>query len=411
MRRTLLQAIILGGALAACSAGPASEAASKVTTSTKPFVTTELGRFEEPFAMAFLSDGSALVTEKAGHLKLWRAGQSNTEVSGVPLVVAGGQGGLLDVALSPRFASDRLVYLTYSERSASGGSGLALSRGMLAADGLRLTGVRLLWHDPQGGKGGQFGAVIAFAPDGKSLFLTSGERQRFTPAQDPSQPIGKILHLTLDGQPASGNPSSGKAGAATTTIISPPENTGAAQSATGRAFHWPSVNRTPAETWSTGHRNPYGLAFDADGRLWESENGPKGGDEINLIRPGRNYGWPKASNGSNYDGTDIPDHKPGDGFEPPKLWWNPSISPGGLMIYHGGKWPQWRGDAFVPALSAQALVRVHLAGENATKADQWEMDNRIRAVAQSPAGDIYLLEDGPGARLLRLDPAQGQTRR
>ena len=159
--------------------------------------------------MVFLSDGSALVTEKAGHLKLWRAGRSNTEISGVPPVVAGGQGGLLDVALSPRFGSDRLVYLTYSERSASGGSGLALSRGMLAADGSRLTGVRVLWHDPQGGKGGQYGAVIAFAPDGQSLFLSSGERQRFTPAQDPSQPLGKILHLTLDGQPARGNPWAG----------------------------------------------------------------------------------------------------------------------------------------------------------------------------------------------------------
>jgi glucose/arabinose dehydrogenase len=402
MRSTLIQALILGSALAACSSGPASEAASK-GISTMPFVTTELAKFDEPFAMAFLPDGSALVTEKAGHLKWWRAGKANAEVAGVPAVKPGGQGGLLDVALSPGFARDRLIYLTYSEASAAGGGGLAMARGALAADGLRLTGVRVLWHDPQGGKGGQYGAVIAFAPDGQSLFLTSGERQRFTPAQDANQPLGKILHLTLDGQPAAGNPWANKVGAATTTITSPPENTGAARSAAGRAFTWLGANRTPSETWSTGHRNPYGLAFDAAGRLWESENGPKGGDEINLIKPGRNYGWPYASNGSNYDGTDIPDHKPGDGYEPPKLWWNPSISPGGLMIYRGGKWPQWKGDAFIPALSAQALIRVHLSGESATKADQWEMENRIRAVAQSPAGDIFLLEDGSGARLLRLD--------
>ncbi len=403
MRRKLLQALILGGALAACSLAPANEAASK-GTSTRPFVATELAKFDSPFAMVFLPDGSALVTEKAGKLKRWRAGQANGDVAGVPSVKAGGQGGLLDVALSPGFARDRLIYLTYSEPSAVGGSGLAMARGALAADGSRLTGVRVLWHDPQGGKGGQFGAVIAFAPDGKSLFLSSGERQRFTPAQDASQPLGKILHLTLDGQPASGNPWAGKVGAASTTITNPPENTVEAKSAAGRAFPWPAVNRTPAETWSTGHRNPYGLAFDADGRLWESENGPMGGDEINLIKPGRNYGWPNASNGSNYDGTDIPDHKPGDGYEPPKLWWNPSISPGGLMIYRGGKWPQWKGDAFVPALSAEALVRVHLAGEIATKADQWEMGARIRAVAQGPGGEIYVLEDGSGARLLRLDP-------
>ena len=410
MRRKLLQALILDSALAACSLAPANEAESR-GTSTRPFVTTELAKFESPFAIAFLPNGWALVTEKAGHLKLWRAGQVSADVAGVPAVAAGSQGGLLEVALSPNFGSNRLIYLTYSERSANGGSGLALSRGMLAADGSRLTGVHLLWHDPQGGKGGQYGAVLAFAPDGQSLFLSSGERQRFTPAQDPSQPLGKILHLTLDGQPAPGNPWAGKAGAATTMMINPPENTGAAQSATGRAFHWPGTNRTLAETWSTGHRNPYGLAFDADGRLWESENGPMGGDEINLIKPGRNYGWPKASNGSNYDGTEIPDHKPGDGYEPPKLWWNPSISPGGLMIYHGGKWPQWKGDAFVPAMSGQALVRVHLSGETATKADQWGMDNRIRAVAQSPDGNIYMLEDGDGARLLRLDSVTGQTRR
>jgi len=390
---------------AGCSASPASEAGGKGVTA-KPFVTSALATFDSPFAMAFLPDGSALVTEKAGHLKHWRPGQANGDVAGVPAVKAGGQGGLLDVALSPGFARDRWVYLTYSEPSANGGSGLALARGALAADGARLTEVRVLWHDPQGGKGGQFGGIIAFAPDGQSLFLSSGERQRFTPAQDASQPLGKILHLTLDGQPAPGNPWATKAGATTTTLTDPPENTDAARTATGRTFAWSAVNRTLAETWSSGHRNPYGLAFDADGRLWESEMGPMGGDELNLIRPGSNYGWPNASNGSNYDGTDIPDHRAADGYELPKLWWNPSISPGGLMIYRGGKWPQWKGDAFVPALSAEALIRVHLAGERATKAEQWDMGARIRAVAQGPGGEIYVLEDGHGARLLRLDPAK-----
>ncbi|MEO6248739.1 MAG: PQQ-dependent sugar dehydrogenase [Sphingomicrobium sp.] len=365
-----------------------------------------MARFDSPFGIAFLADGSALVTEKAGHLKYWRSGSPVGEVGGVPAVAAGGQGGLLGVALSPGFASDRLVYLSYSERSANGGSALALARGTLASDASRLTAVRLLWHDPQGGKGGQFGGAIAIAPDGQSLFLSSGERQRFTPAQDPSQPLGKILHLTLDGQPAPGNALAGRDGAPTTSIASPPANSGAAKSAAGRPFHWATPNHTPAETWSSGHRNPYGLAFDADGRLWESEMGPQGGDEINLIKSGHNYGWPNASNGSNYDDSDIPDHKPGDGYDPPKTYWNPSISPSGLMIYRGAIWPQWKGDAFVPALSAQALIRVHLAGETATKAEEWGLQGRIRAVAQSPAGDIYLLEDGDGARLLRLDPVR-----
>ena len=410
MPTTRIQALFLATLAAGCSASPASEAEGK-GVATKPFVTSALATFDSPFAMAFLPDGSALITETAGHLKHWRAGQPVGDVGGVPAVAEGEQGGLLDIALSPGFASNRLVYLTYSERSANGGSGLALARGALAADGSRLTGMRVLWHDPQGGEGGQYGAAIAFAPDGQSLFLSSGERQRFTPAQDPGQPLGKILHLTLDGQPAAGNPWAGKVGAATTTITSPPENTGAAKIAAGRPFTWPAANRTPAETWSTGHRNPYGLAFDADGRLWQTEMGPMGGDEVNLVKPALNYGWPNASNGSNYDGTDIPDHQPGDGYEPPKAWWNPSISPGGLMIYRGGKWPQWKGDAFIPALSAEALIRVHLAGETATKADQWDMGARIRAVAQGPGGEIYVLEDGSGARLLRLDPAKAQVRR
>ena len=411
MQSPLARTLFLVATLAACSAGPASEAESKAkanTGPTKPFVATPVGTFDTPFAMAFLPDGSALVTEKAGHLQHWRSGQPNAEVAGVPAVKAGGQGGLLHVALSPGFTSDRTVYLTYSEPSANGGAGLAMARGTLGEAGgrMQLTGVRVLWHDPQGGKGGQYGGIIAFAPDGRSLFLSSGERQRFTPAQDASQPLGKILHLTLDGQPATGNSGAGKVGAASTTLTDPPANSSAAKTARGRSFSWPGANRAPAETWSSGHRNPYGLAFDESGRLWETEMGPQGGDELNLIKPGANYGWPNASNGSNYDDSDIPDHRPGDGYEAPKTWWNPSISPGGLIIYRGGKWPQWKGDAFIPALSANALIRVHLSGESATKADQWDMGNRIRGVAQGPGGEIYLLEDGSGARLLRLDKAR-----
>lgn len=266
--------------------------------------------------MAFLPDGSALVTEKAGHLKWWRAGKANAEVAGVPAVKPGGQAGLLDVALSPGFARDRLIYLTYSEPSAVGGSGLAMARG--ARGGRRAVdrGVRAVERR----QGWAISCGDCLCPDGHSLFLSPGERQRLTPAQDANQPRGKILHPTLNGQPAAGNPWSNKVGAATTTITSPPENTGAARSAVGQAFTSPGANRTPFETWSTGHRNPYGLAFDAAGRLRESENGPMGGDEINLIKPGRNFGWPYASNGSNYDGIDIPDHKPGDGYGSPRLW-------------------------------------------------------------------------------------------
>jgi glucose/arabinose dehydrogenase len=225
-----------------------------------------------------------------------------------------------------------------------------------------------------------------------------------------SQPLGKILHLTLDGKPAPGNRWAGKTGAATVTVTDPPDDSESAKSAKGRTVAWPGPNLTPAETWSLGHRNPYGLAFAPDGRLWETEMGPQGGDELNLILPGRNYGWPVVSNGSDYGGGPIPDHRAGDRFEPPKLWWNPSVSPGSLLIYTGNLFPHWKGDALIGALSGEALIHVRIRGDQATKAEQWDMGHRIRAVDQGPGGEVYLLEDGDGARLLKLTPAP-QTRR
>jgi aldose sugar dehydrogenase len=221
--------------------------------------------------------------------------------------------------------------------------------------------------------------------------------------------MGKILHLTLDGKPAADNPWAGRTGAGTVQVTAPPEDSVAAKTAAARAVAWPGPNLTPAETWTLGHRNPLGLAFAPDGRLWVTEMGPLGGDELNLVVKGRNYGYPRVSNGTNYNGVDIPDHRPGDGFEPPKVFWNPSVSPGSLLIYNGELFPQWKGDALVGALSGEALIRVDIDGDNARKADQWEMGKRIRAVDQGPRGEVYLLEDGPGARLLRLEPVQ--TRR
>ncbi len=403
--RSLHAALLL--ALAACGAHAGQAPADAA------FAVKDVATFDTPWAMAFIPDRPfALVTEKPG--RLWWIDVTNGRkipVSGVPRVLAQGQGGLLDVVVSPSFKQDSFVYLTYSEPSANGGSGLALARAkfLLTEDGASLTGPRIVWRDPAGGRGGQFGAIVAFAPDGQSLFLSSGERQRFTPAQDPNQPLGKILHLTLDGKPAPDNPWAGKTGAATVTVTDPPEDTVAAKSATGRSFTWPGANLTPAETWSTGHRNPYGLAFDKDGRLWETEMGPRGGDELNFIERGKNYGWPNVSNGSNYDGVDIPDHRPGDGYEAPKLFWNPSVSPTSLLIYSGKLWPQWRGSGFIGALSGEALIRVTLDGDKALKADQWNMGARIRFVGEGPDGAIYLLEDSSPGRLMRLTPAR--TRR
>ena len=411
MRMRAMEAGLL--ALAACgsSATTGNQVAAAPVSGDVTFVSTRVATFNSPWAMDFLP-GSRLgiVTEKPGRIWLVDLGSGHKdEVKGAPRVVVSDQGGLLDVKLAPTFAADGEVYLTYSEPSANGGSGLALARAKLVIappGGPRLQNLSVLWHDPGGGEGGQFGAIVVFAPDHQSLFLSSGERQRFTPAQDPNQPLGKILHLTLEGKPAADNPMAHRTGAPTVTITDPPRDTQAAASAPGRKIRWPGENLTPSETWSTGHRNTYGLAFDAQGRLWETEMGPRGGDELNLILPGRNYGWPLVSNGINYDGNPIPPHSTRPDLEAPKLSWTPVISPTSLMIYDGKLFPQWKGSGFIGALSGKALVRVIFDGDTARKADRFDMGRRIRFVGDGPDGAIYLLEDGDGARLLRLTPAQ-----
>ena len=375
----------------------------------RPFIVTPVATFNSPWAMAFLPGSSlGIVTEKPG--RIWLVDIRNgakQPVAGAPHVVLSDQGGLLDIAVSPTFASDNFVYLTYAAPSPGGGSSLALARARLVRDGRggSLQGLSVLWHDPEGGKGGQFGAIIAFAPDGKSLFLSSGERQRFTPAQDPNQPLGKILHLSLDGKPASDNPWSGRMGTPTVTITDPPEDTEASVHAKGRTMRWPGSNLTPAETWTLGHRNPYGLTFDSQGRLWETEMGPKGGDELNLIIKGKNYGWPLVSEGENYDDNPIAKPSTRPDLEPAKLFWVPSVSPTTLLIYSGNLFPQWTGNGFIGSLSGQSLIRVAFHGDTAQKMDRWDMGSRIRWVGQGPDGAIYLLEDHDGARLLRLTPS------
>ena len=374
----------------------------------KPFKTTTVATFDSPWALAFLPDRTMLVTQKSGHLWLVTPTGTKTEVGGVPVVHDKGQGGLLFVATSPTFAQDRRVFLTFSEPG-EGGDGLALARATLgtAAGKPVLQGLQVLWRQLPRGTGGQFGGYIAFSPDGRFLFLTSGERQRFTPAQDRDQALGKILRLTLDGKPAPGNPHAGTTGATTIAVIDPPANTGAAAKAPSRKATISEPNLTPAETWTTGHRNSYGLAFDPQGRLWETEMGPQGGDELNLIEPGRNYGWPIVSYGNNYDDTPIA--KPGSrpDLQQPVLYWNPVIAPAGFAFYTGNMFPQWRGSAFVGGLASTSLVRVAFDGTTAREAERWDMGARIRAVMTSPDGALWLLEDGSDGRLLRLTSNRG----
>ncbi|WP_241491850.1 PQQ-dependent sugar dehydrogenase [Sphingomonas endophytica] len=402
--------------LLGCHAVPASEQPKAAAESSppvnygasqpnkvKPFKTTAIATFDSPWALAFLPDRRMLVTEKPGRLWLATGTGQKTEVRGVPKVHFEGQGGLLFVAASPRFAQDRQIYLTYSEPG-EGGDGLALARATLDLTSAQpmLRDLKVIWRQLPRGAGGQFGGYIAFSPDGRYLFLASGERQRFTPAQDPNQALGKILRLTLDGAPAPGNPGAGKVGTASVGVIDPPENSGAAAKAPVRTVTLTEPNLTPAEIWSTGHRNPYGLAFDANGRLWETEMGPQGGDELNLIEPGRNYGWPIVSYGKNYDDTPIASPAGNRTYQEPALYWTPVIAPAGLTFYNGAMFPQWRGSAFIGGLASTALIRVAFDRGVPREADRWDMGARIRAVTTGPDGALWILEDGTDGRLLRL---------
>ena len=382
MRPTLtLTALVLLVAACGVDAERQSSPAAQQTAAL-PFQVSEVADFESPWAMTFLPDGRMLITEKSGILYLLSAdGKDRKAVNGIPKVSDEGQGGLMDVVLHPAFAENRFVYLRYSEAGAEG-KGAVLARGTFA-DGEQpsLQKVETLFKaTPYVSGDGHFAGRIAFSPDGH-LFFTNGERQKFDPAQDPKATLGKILRLRDDGTPAPGNPLAAK------------------------GFH-PAV-------WSYGHRNQLGIAFDASGNLWAQEMGPQGGDEVNVILPGRNYGYPIVSDGDHYDGKPIPDHDTRPEFEKPKVVWTPVISPAGLIVYSGKLWPQWKGDLFIGGLSSQALVRVDIDGTNARKGDQWPMGARIREPEEGPDGAIWVLEDGrrgSRGRLLKLTPAGSSTR-
>ena len=372
-----------------------------------PFTVTEVSTLSLPWKIAFLPDGRMLITEKVGGLQLVTQQGEKTPVTGIPAVKWEGQGGMLGVYLSPHYAEDHYVYLTYSEPG-PGGSGLALARAQLKLEdnAASLEGLKVIWHDGAPGKGGQFGAEVAFSPDGQYLFLSSGDRQRMTPAQDPNQPLGKILRLTLDGKPAPGNPMAGKTGAATVPIIDPPADTEKAKTApVVRTYTFPGPNLTPAETWSTGHRTPYGLAFAPDGRLWELEHGPRGGDELNLIEPGKNYGWPLVSYGHNYNGVPIPSPDTRPDLAKPVIYWVPVIAPGNLMFYKGAMFPQWNGSAIISGLASQSLVRVTFDADGGAKTvDRWDVGHRVRDVEVAPDGALWMVEDAKPGGLFRITP-------
>jgi glucose/arabinose dehydrogenase len=383
MTRRLLLSIALAATPAlfttACVAAdtPGKPAAPAVEKAQWPFTATEFARFDQPWAMSFLPDGSLLVTEKQGALKHFNVATRKTaDIKGVPKVAYGGQGGFGDVLPHPKFAQNKLVYLSYAEEGENDTRGAAVGRAklVLAADGSgTLEDFKVIWRQTPKVEGkGHYGHRLAFGPDGK-LWITSSERQKFDPAQDMSGNLGKIIRLNDDGSVPADNPFASQGGVA-------------------------------AQVWSLGHRNALGIAFDARGKLWVHEMGPAGGDELNLITRGANYGYPIVSNGSHYDGRDIPDHSTRPEFAAPKVTWTPVISPAGFIIYSGTLFPQWKGSGFIGGLSSTSLVRVAFDGDNAREAERFLMGERIREVEQGPDGAIWLLEDGSNGKLLKLTP-------
>ena len=371
-----LRAAIAAVALAFATHAPAQAPRSPTPqTVDGPLTVTEVARgLERPWGLAFLPDGRMLVTERPGRLVLLEAdGKSRRTLAGVPSVRAGGQGGLLGIALSPNFAQDRLVYLSFAE-AGDGGAGTAVARGRFT--GTALENTEVIWRQvPKVGGGNHWGSRLVFARDG-TLFVTTGdrygERER---AQDLATTLGKVVRINADGSVPKDNPFVARAGAR-------------------------------PEIWSYGHRNLQGAALHPDtGQLWTIEHGPRGGDELNAPQPGKNYGWPVITYGVDYSGLKIGEGTARAGMEQPVYYWDPVIAPSGATFYTGSAFPEWRGQLFVGSLTPGALVRLKLAdGRVAEEARYLPNVGRVRDVVQGPDGLLYLLTDAADGQLLRVAP-------
>lgn len=333
-----------------------------------------IAEFNEPWAITPLKDGRLLVTERKGRLYLFDPEtKKKTEIKGTPKVAYGGQGGLGDVALHPDFANTPWIYLSYAEQG-QGGYGAVVIRGKLdlKRSTPQLTQIEKIWTQvPKFSSGqGHYGHRIVFGPDGK-LWISSGERQQFDPAQDMKSNAGKIIRLNDDGSIPADNP-------------------------------FMNQGEIAQQVWSLGHRNPLGMAFDPKGQLWVIEMGPKGGDELNKIIKAKNYGYPLVSNGDHYNGKPIPDHSTRPEFEAPVLDWTPVISPSDLNFYTGKMFPQWQNKAIATGLSSKAIIIIDTMQQPAKEVQRLDMKARIRGAVQAQDGGIWVIEDGPQARLLKL---------
>lgn len=354
--------------------------ATSPASDSQPFDVQSLAAFDEPWALAVEpGTGAVFVAQRPGGLKRYDP-QAGTliDVAGAPSVAYGGQGGFADVAFAPDYATSHAIYLSWAEAAGGDKTDGVVGRGTLSctdpAAACRIEGLQVIWRQTPTIEGKlQYALRLAFSPDGGHLFVASGDRRAIDLVQSLDSNIGKVVRLLPDGKPAPGNPFAAKGG---------PAN----------------------EIWTIGHRNPLGLAFDPQGQLWDVEHGPAGGDELNLLREGDNYGWPLVSNGDNYDGSKIPRHATRPDFHAPAISWSPVIAPGGMIFYTGSLWPQWQGQALIAGLKTKALVRVRLDGDRGTEEARYDMGKRMRAIAQAPDGGLYMLEDGKGGRLLKLTP-------
>lgn len=358
-----------------------------VSSSAGPIRVERLASLEFPWAVAALPDGRLLITEKPGRLRIYADGKLSAPVEGVPKTSyrerKAEQGGLLDVAVDPGFAQNRRIYLSYSEPAEKQstdqketndprfGGGIDMTDTMLVGgavaratlDGNRLSGVQVIWRQaPKTIGRGHFGHRLVFGSDG-SLFVTSGDRMRFDPAQDSKSSLGKVVRIAPDGR---------------------------------------------EENWSMGHRNMLALAMRPSGELWGIEMGPLGGDELNRIEQGKNYGWPVVSDGDNYDKSPIPDHKTRPEFQAPVKTWTPVISASGALFYDGALFP-WRGDLIAGGLSSQAIIRLTLDGNQVKNEERISMGRRMRDVVQAHDGALLAVTDDKQGELLRLSPAAERT--
>jgi glucose/arabinose dehydrogenase len=346
-----------------------------------PFLSTPVTSFAEPWALEFLPDGRLLVTEKGGTIQLVTQSGEKTEVAGAPEIDYFFQGGLGDIKIHPNFSNNHLIYISYVEAGPNETRGAVVAKGTLNLETPALENMEVIWRALPKVEGGlHFSHRLLFDQEGH-LFVSAGERNSFAeepekaPGQKLDNHLGKIMRLNDDGSAAKGNPFESRGGIA-------------------------------AELWSYGHRNPLGIAFDNSGGLWNIEMAPRGGDELNMVEAGNNYGYPYVSNGNHYNGKIIPDHDTDtEGkYTKPKVWWNPVISPSSVIFYDGEQFPEWKGSAFVTGLSSMSIVRVAVNNGNASEVQRFVMGKRIRGIKQGPAGNLWIIEDGDGGRLVKLSP-------